>query len=94
MTTRMQLVPHVGEARPKTGAHNKTSVVKADGTREQRQSESSCGPKGAGAQTPPGPCRSRGQTELVHLEDRDHLSRLGNLRAFRKAQSRYSALRA
>lgn len=48
MANEMQLVPHVGEARPKTGAHNKTSVVKADGTREQRQSESSCGPKGAG----------------------------------------------
>lgn len=66
MTTRMQLVPHVGEARPKTRAHNKTSVVKADGTREQRQSGSSYGPKGAGAQTPQGRTDLEDGQSFVH----------------------------
>ena len=60
------MVPHVGEARPKTRAHNKTSVVKADGTREQRQSGSSCGPKGGQGPDPQGRTDLQDGQSLVH----------------------------
>ena len=59
-------MPHVGEARPKTGAHRKTSMVKADGSREQRQREGSCGPKGGQGPDPPGRTGVEDGQSLVH----------------------------